>query len=317
VSNIEIITPNVEGLDAVLPPKYSANLVWHYTDASGALGIVTDNAIRASSIWSMNDSGESRHGVELIQQRWEARRGNLAHQDEVEQLLRDAASRMRVSDAFIACASMDGESLSQWRAYGTYSFGINTSMPLQVRTSPERPTPPIAQWTQQRGAAQRGVATGWRQVLYDEGEKYELIDRLLASLGDLAPKYTGDGTQESGDAYRLAMEQYATVIAFLKHPSFKDEREVRLHVSFFSEAPGIQFRVGRFGVVPYVQLEPQQKLVPNADDFPQGAESHFPLREIVVGPGLADPIAAVEGLTVALQFHKFDVTVRRVDVPYR
>lgn len=107
-----------------------------------------------------------------------------------------AKARLRLEDAFVACGSKDGDSLSQWRSYGSYAVGIDN-----------------AKWTEAGGEAQKGVETGWREVLYDEVSKHEHVDKLFVELDKLAPLYTGNGSEESHDSFRLAMELYACTIA--------------------------------------------------------------------------------------------------------
>jgi hypothetical protein len=307
--------PNTERLEPVLPPRYDGQ-VWHYTDTAGLLGVISDNALRASSVWSLNDSGEFNYGVDLVKRRWESEQARFENQNEVAPLLLHAETRLRLEDVFIACGSRDGGSLSQWRSYGSYAVAIDPSARLQVRTT-DSAGPPIAKWTETLGEAQKAVETGWRKVLYEEHEKHQHIDKLFSELSRLAPLYTGEASEESRTSYRLAMELYSCTVAFLKHEAFRDEKEVRLLARYFSEDAGVRLRTGRFGIVPYVLVESAQELI--REDLPQGHQppKRFPLQKITVGPGLQDPNAAARGLRVALRLHRFDIEPSSVDLPFR
>ncbi len=205
ISTVTFILPNSSRLEPVLPPKYEAHRVWHYTDTPGLLGILTDNGIRASSVWSLNDSGEFSHGISLVKERWQSEHLRFTHHNEVTPLLILAEARLRLEDAFVACGSKDGDSLSQWRSYGSYAVGIDSGTHLQVRTAATS-GPRTAKWTEAGGEAQKAVETGWREVLYDEASKHEHIEKLFVELDKLAPLYTGNGSEQSQNSFRLAME---------------------------------------------------------------------------------------------------------------
>lgn len=307
--------PNTERLEPVLPPRYDGQ-VWHYTDSAGLLGIISDNALRASSVWSLNDSGEFNYGVDLVRRRWESEQDRFDNKNEVAPLLLQAEARLRLEDVFVACGSKDGGSLSQWRSYGSYAVAIDPSARLQVRIA-DSAGPPIAKWTETLGEAQKAVETGWREVLYEEQEKHHHIDKLFAELSRLAPLYTSDGSEESQTSYQLAMELYSCTVAFLKHEAFRDEKEVRLLARYFSEDSGVRLRAGRFGIVPYVLVESAQDLLEEDQPYGEQTPKRFPLQKITVGPGLQDPNAAARGLTVALRLHRLDIELSSVDVPFR
>jgi hypothetical protein len=314
--NVTYIVPNTERLNAVLPPPPAAGMVFHYTSAAGMLGIITDNAIRASSIWSLNDRDEFDHGVKFIDHVWTQVRTDVVNAELVEQLLIQAKARMRVADAFVVCGSTDGRSLSQWRAYGSYVVDINAHSRLQVKLG-DGATVPLAQFTEAAGEAQRAVATGWRTVIYSDGEKRAHVRRLFAELSQLAPRYTGEGA-DSAESFLLAMELYFCAVAFMKDPTFESEHEVRLFAHFFSESPGTRLRVGPYGIVPYLLVESAQDLDEQAVQIPAGARpKRFPIMHVTLGPLLDDPRAAAAGLDVALRLHHFDITPVIIESPAR
>jgi hypothetical protein len=317
MSNVTIVVPNSQHLDPVLPKVYAGGQVWHYTNTEGVLGILTDNAIRASSIRSLNDSAEFSYGATLISQEWSAKSDAYSNASEVSMLLHQAQARFRPADAFVVCASSKARSLSQWRAYGSYAIGINTEVSLQVQVD-TGPKAELAQWTEARGELQKAVRAGWRPVVYDPEEQRLLADRLFDALNEIAPAHTGDGSEESRRSYLIAMDLYYSAIAYLKHEAFADEHEVRLFANYYSESPGVHFRPGRLGIVPFVHIETAQHLIKEEVDAPvNAAYKRFPLLKIEIGPGLIDPGAAESGLTSALKAFKFDIPVEVVESPFR
>jgi hypothetical protein len=312
------LEPDSSRLEPVLPPAFDGGWVWHYTDAAGVLGLLTDNAIRASSISSMNDSGEFQHGIELIAEQWRTHRHEYEHADEMDQILIQARARLRPADAFVVCGTTLGKSLSQWRAYGSYAVGINPAAKLQVRRGSKH-GPPLVQWSSSTEQARVATRTGWRKVLYDPTEKAEYVTRLLVELNRLAPDYRGDGSAKSQATFRLLMDLYFCAVAYLKHEAFADESEVRLFVHYYAEAEGVYLRPGRLGIVAFVLVETAQKLV-EEDPGEQPAQARysqlrFPLAAANLGPGGPNAAAAFEGLKLALVRSGYEFTPQLAEVP--
>jgi len=49
------------------PPPVTSDSVWHYTDISGAVGILDQGCLWATSLLLLNDRQEMLYGVELLQ----------------------------------------------------------------------------------------------------------------------------------------------------------------------------------------------------------------------------------------------------------
>jgi hypothetical protein len=50
------------------PPRSTPDMVWHYTDAVGAIGIISSGEVWATSINALNDRGEFAYGIGLLQE---------------------------------------------------------------------------------------------------------------------------------------------------------------------------------------------------------------------------------------------------------
>jgi len=100
-------------IDAVLPPRHD-DLVWHYTSASGTLGILHEQALWASSITQMNDSQELEYGLHFIEEMWKSWDGrSLKHKAMIRDWLRHARSKVDGSerlDSYLVCGSTNGAS---------------------------------------------------------------------------------------------------------------------------------------------------------------------------------------------------------------
>jgi hypothetical protein len=65
----------------VMPPRDEIGIVWHYTDAGGALGIIDSGTLRATSAAMLNDTAELFHGLDLIDEIWKGGNGSSPQDD--------------------------------------------------------------------------------------------------------------------------------------------------------------------------------------------------------------------------------------------
>jgi len=261
-------------------------MLWHYTDASGLMGIVEHERLWATQTSFLNDSTELEYGFDLAM-------SVIASYDRTN--LKEATDRFLTGlvdpekpelknwldkhlDVYVTCFSGDGDMLSQWRAYsgrddaGGYALGLGTRPPLQG-------------WPQM---APGDHEFALRQVLYDPIEQqaacHSLIDALVAVL-DADPS---DNELTKSFARNL-IDGVVELASWCKHPAFEEEREWRIVYVRNNDASkvDVQHRISRGLLVPYVKLE-----LPS----PVGALSgHLPLRAINFGPG-PEPTLKLRGV---------------------
>lgn len=117
-----------------MDPDDDAGLLWHYTDAEGLMGILRDEAIRASDCSLLNDANELREGfnvaAELCSRAIDGKETDLgvAELYDLANLLR-AGYWATINIVFVASLSRRGNLLSQWRGYcppsGGYAIGFD------------------------------------------------------------------------------------------------------------------------------------------------------------------------------------------------
>lgn len=230
-------------------------LVWHYTDAAGLIGIIEHHTLWATSSTALNDPLELLHGISILVEAKNLlyRRNDEHHlpdllRGKLNDLLDSLRERIITTGIFVVCASTENDSLSNWRAYsrlGGYSVGISRSKTLGVLTS-GNPLPLFDTVNN---------SIGWQDVNYDQDEQISACGRLLRTMLQAIKKQPYDDAENDLDAY--IYESYATTIARMKHPTFADEREMRLFVSGhdFPPASGaVHHRAGRYGITPYLLL---------------------------------------------------------------
>lgn len=300
-------------LPDVLPAAVRNDQIWHYTSSAGVLGLLSTGGLWVSSARSLNDSGEIDYGNEVLMNRWDAQKAQYAHRDLMDELL-EVGYEARQQDLFVACASTVGDSLSQFRAYGSYAVGLNAGVPLRpVRDRIDEDHFGFSSPSDL--SADMSTRNGWRPVLYDTDRQLALVDRFLSYLDDRCNTWPRNGQLDDptdGEAFArdIAASQFVAVAAHLKHPAFADEHEVRLFVQMSLANPAVKIRDGRLGLTPYFAVEPD----PGPGNEPQFATMLTGAR---IGPGLADPEAAREGLDMALSKFGLRFSVETLQIPFR
>ena len=277
----------VEKGDPSAPP-----LLYHYTSPEGLLGIVEKGELWMSDYSYLNDAAELTYGLRLAKERFENAAKKLSSANVA---LQNWGNTIEKLDARVCVASFsrDGDSLSQWRAYGPIAIGFKFESLMfgYANTVSTRP------------------------VIYDTDVQMQLLD-LFAHL--CASAYAQDQKSHPDNVEKLyedGTDRLVDLTAFFKDPAFADERELRMvHVenprvfeSLSIEQAPHRFRASERLLVPYVTTRDV------ARDYPD----KLSLEEVVIGPC---PHAEVlqRGVKELLSTRGYgSVQVRRSIVPLR
>lgn len=250
--------------------------VYHYTSASGLLGLLQTQTLWASEATSLNDIAEIRQGWDFIDE-W------LKHQIPKSStalwLKRVADSTRQLhgqAEVFVACASTRRDDANQWRLYADagrgYAVELDPSAPMSVlsrdvaisrgsvaakeeRRSSQSSGGPVV-----RGARDLVTVSPWLHVLYDQSIKDRAMhDVLVKARADRHWVQAGPTADEREHRKELweerASEVLATIAQLVKSPGFSGEDEVRIAATFFGGlGHHLGFRATPFGVVRYAPL---------------------------------------------------------------
>jgi hypothetical protein len=262
----------------------------HYTDGRGLLGIVENHVLWASRAQFLNDHRELRHAFDLA-------RSLLAgpqFRDYAGAQIWDEhlATSDPISHVYVASLTANGDDLSQWRAYGrtgdSYAVGLSGA-----------------------ALAVEAARHGWRLLpcLYELAEQNRRVCAILERWlkwfeDDAVPSYDSDPDPKSrlvrygtGDLLHLAPT--------FKHSAFEAEHEWRL-ISGFSDKLQVRHRAGKGALIPYKEFPLPTK---------NGALTS---PKVVIGPGSPDQSAAVQGLHSLLVYQ--NISGWEMDIskaPYR
>lgn len=257
------------------PPDTQLRL-FHYTDAAGLLGILSNDVLWASHIQYMNDSQEVEYGKEVIKEAIEI--AKKAHPSERLQTFFDDISIMMgfddLREVFVACFCEDGNLLSQWRAYAQHGAGFSIGFQFAPVSDSQD--------------AVMGHEFRFRRVLYDKSKQLNMLARIF----DCIAAYL-----EGASDFEQAM--YACSIHFIratselslcfKHSAFQEENEWRAlllidRTDRSANPYDVKFRSSRNLLIPYIE----QKIAASA-----GPGAHWlPIDQIYIGPSNNHNLAA-------------------------
>ncbi len=273
------------------------DVLYHYTGIHGLHGILTNRSLHATQVGYTTDRGEFEHGLDriraLCKERVPATFGS-ADAVQLERLLpRDQALFGR--PWHLISFSADGNSLSQWRAYGgpqgTFALGF-------------------------RAAELKALFGGdLLPCIYDADGRDRVLEAVWAGFETLVRRdVRPDGRVHDTEMMDLVLslgEMYALAAAMHKEPAFDVEREWRLLLHEVRPMPDPlaerhkRTKVAGASVVPFldVRLAPQRQL---------------PLASVTVGPTAPDPARAEDSVRALLNVHgPANTTVGRSGIPYR
>jgi hypothetical protein len=299
-------------------PELPDSPVWHYTNTAGLIGILTNvdtpatnkprsetykPVLHASAAQFLNDRRELTLGLGLMKDALESfdERKAFDEHPEAKRFLKAVTHAIQqIIDQtypdYIHCStisfSTDGDSLSQWRAYGQGTGGF--AIAFDPSKFPRNTTD------------QRTGGLGLQKVAYAtetlEQPLLEAFDLFIAQALSDAP--SGNPTDHM---VHKAVQRLAFRAAGVKHAGFSDEREWRFVEPGFGHRPGDPndpaFKFGSFGLVPYRTVElPADAVV-----------------GLYVGPGPYQYENYLAARSMLYRYGYFDASnkVRRSDTPFR
>lgn len=293
------------------PEASSKEMLWHYTDAGGVIGILRSGALWATNIDSLNDSTELHHGFSVIESLLAKVRGSRhvakAQKEYLQRVVEAAKSDLVRRKLYVFCASEAQDSLSQWRGYGGgpgYAVGLAS----------ERA--PLISNVVDVVSSRAGLPPQWSKVIYDPSDQEHLAARALGYIAHRAPRNLSDS-----QALRFIVGEdarYLTrIAACFKHPSFAEEQEVRVLLDADGVESALQFRAGRFGVTPYVEAAFGEVIVEGGGTpVALGKRDELPIRSIMVGPA-SHPEAATSGIEILTECYGVVADILSSEAPYR
>lgn len=283
----------------------SAKDLYHYTTLSGFKGIIDTKGFWASDNRYLNDSQEVSHGRELAVQVLD-HKIKKTHFDPFHRVLkvvRDAMHDIPKTGQLIVCFSKARDSLEQWRGYGEdIGVCIRIGELFDISTQPEAQPVFFApdQLPFDVKYMGRSKVVTILSVIQRFSEEYA-CDRQVMN------NFWPDDHDEQYVEYLIRQLEFHAMT--FKHVSFSEEKEVRIVIphSYADKFDGgLQFRINKFGLIPYVCTGDRV-----------GMKGILPIKEIIIGPCQNDELIG-ESVASFLKHRGYqDVDVTLSQVPYR
>jgi hypothetical protein len=273
-------------------------LIYHYCGKDAFTPIIQSRTMWHTAFSALNDATERKWGLNQFQDVADKLR-NVCGAEFIDKITEMVRLAQDYSVAMISSYSLNGDLLSQWRAYADDGRGFSIGFSTQQLEMPAKPL----------------------RVLYNRAaQRKELTNNI---------KHVFDVERGFGFKYDLNFQQhwfrFGLDLCAYKHPAFSEEREIRrVHITALAldederhviplgaiDGNGevrsgpipVHYRV-RYGVqIPYVVL-----------DITDGGRN-APIKEIVLGPKNPDSEANVEAFLTDAGWTS--VKVGRSNAPY-
>jgi Protein of unknown function (DUF2971) len=211
-----------------IPPIF-----YHYTTASGLVGIVADKHLRATNFSFMKDPSEVQHGREFVERTLVERLETVVQRHRVFfEFVTWYFGVEMAAEVYVACFTKLEDDLSQWRAYGSaagerYAVGFDSEMIDALARSNPR--------------------AYLYQVEYKAHDQQAQIDDVLDRSLSFIDKHRVQLARIHPFAHATA-RRLALLMPVLKNPSYEREEEWRVVLWSNATVPHPKFDVTR-GVV--------------------------------------------------------------------
>ncbi len=244
-------------------------LVWHYTDGPGLLGILQSSTLYATQVSGLNDAKETRHASDLFAKALKQLAIDRADETEVVTFLnsivqfsKDNENSHSISKFFVTCFSGEEDDLTQWDRYGRQNGYA------------------IAFYA--RGLQREPTSTLFR-VVYDN-EKHETAAREIAEA-TVRFYFEGLNEERSKDPelwardFLTAWDEWIYRLApLVKAAKWKAENEFRIvHELKVAEFPIVRFAAKATMIARYIALD--------TPSWVKRRTPLLPIAKIFVGPG--------------------------------
>lgn len=304
--------------------KYrKTKILYHYSNLSSLKAIVENQTMFCSNSAYLNDKREYYYGLDLFKDALEGKL--LVSSDSTEiNILNSVLNRLNeksVSNHFATCFSLEGDLLSQWRAYADDGKGISIGFDRKKLID-----------------GFENVANGF-YLEYNSKNQLKLVDSLITQIFDFYVKKFEllSNLESEGDLYdELSQEINELIdkyIGLFKHSSFEEEKEFRFETSidrqFNHSFESVSYRIGKNNLlVPYKTLATNYALEKerlkdkreNLEAFEKNNNfkiKKLPISQIIIGPSLDFELNKHSIKDFLIKNDYFDVEIKPSEVPYR
>jgi hypothetical protein len=248
-------------------------IVWHYTDGNGFLGILQSGRLFATQVSALNDSKETEYATDLFLEELSRaiaeQHGNetavTLFQNILEEIKEAPGNPTQgISKFFVACFSSKGDDLNQWAKY--------------TKASPGR----FAIAFHPNGLNREPTSALYR-VIYDRAKLEAAARKIVCATHEFyiagLTNERAENPDEWAKVFFTAWDEWIYRLApVVKDQHWESEGELRIvHELKIADFPHVRFTQKRSSLARYLPL-----------DFPCWVKervSRLPIAKVMVGPG--------------------------------
>ena len=303
--------------------KKNSKTLYHYTNLHSLKAIVENQSFFCSNSAYLNDTKEYNYGLELFTKAFKeitVENGNDTSSKIVKAILTGLEEK-NISNHFATCFSLEGDLLSQWRAYADDGKGIAIGLDRKKLID-----------------GFKNIATGF-YIEYNANNQFDLVNKLIQTIIKYYLKHYDfliDIDSEQDIFIEIANEINEIIdkyIGHFKHNTFQEEKEFRFEMSVDKQFPTsldtISYRVGKNNLlIPYKVLKTdyafeKEKLKDDGSSL-EGLEKNkkykvkkIPISHIIIGPSLDSELNKNSIKDFLSKNGYSDVKIVLSEVPYR
>ncbi len=267
--------------------------VYHYTDAAGLYGMLTHKKLWLTDYRFLNDTTEFSHIYSILRD-LSTEMLSQERLGDIKRRLLAAISDEKVDglDSFVFSCSQERDDLSQWRGYANEGQGFTIGFDGARLHSLATP---------------KDAAFGFAKVDYEGRDQTLALKRSIDELATQIEKDVAKGINID-DLIDISSDTFDDIClnrgAFIKHSSFKNEKEWRIIAYEDDPKSGIKIRVSGDKLIPYLEIDVC------------GSDKCLPIKSIGIGPAFvgSEIVDSVRTL-ISNSGHTSDIYF--ADTPYR
>ncbi len=281
-------------------------ILYHYTNVNGLIGIIESKKIWATDSRFLNDFSEISYGVELVKDILD----DAIKKEEsgiILKFLKECKSFdtniKGLFEIYITCFCEDGNLLSQWRGYGDRGDGYSIGIEIEK----------IKRFEYQIGV-----------VIYSKEEQKFIMNSIIQYYSNILKEMLRQIGEEHAEGLITTFVQYCSffllkTICMFKHPSFEEEKEwrlVELKVNYRNELlegmdvyylDKIKFRSGNEYLIPYLEI----------DLATEKSNNTIPIKKVIYGPSKQSELKKIALEQFMKKNNYLDIKIIDSDIPFR
>lgn len=263
------------------------DVLYHYTSAEGALGILGSHTLRGTSAGYMNDTSEIRYGLEVCAAVLDQEL-DVCRLDVGREMLKNVRQELQTEipfEVFVTSFTEAADDLSQWRAYGSSTCSYALGFRLSI-------------------FSERDLLRLPKRVEYarnaQEARVREAVRKFVGVVHGRMTKH------EATQGFFGLLFHLRRIACTFKHPGFAAEREWRsVETVKHGERP-FELQVVRGALRPYVTMLAGSRM-----------STHLPLVQLRVGYS-SNREQAIHGARLLLGRYGYDnAHLELTEIPYR